>query len=189
VPSAPAQEHTAPAPGDDEVTPQHAIAETHGAEHSFRNALGIILGGTCENEEKDTFFTFGVEYERFIGRRFGVVLGVEYLTEVEAVVLVAPFVYRHGSGWRLLTGPGLELKTRRPHLERKHEGEHELAGDLADRLAGRKENLFLWRFGVAHNFEIGARYALAPSVAIDLVREDGHWVEAVVFAVSFGFDF
>ena len=162
--------------------------EAHGEEHA-RNALGIVLGGTYESEEEDTFFTIGVEYERLLNPKFAVLLGVEYITEVDALVAVLPFAYRHASGWRLLAGPGIELKTRRPHLEREHEGGHGIAEEIVDRLPGEEENLFLWRFGVGYNFEVGERYAIAPHVDLDFVREDGHWVEAVVFSVSIGFDF
>ena len=30
---------------------------------------------------------------------------------------------------------------------------------------------------------------MAPAVDFDFVREEGHWVEAVVFAVTLGFEF
>ncbi len=182
--SAGAQDHPPPA-----EQAAHEASEAHGEEHFHRNALGLVLGGTYESEEKDTFFTLGVEYERLFSPRFALVLGVEYISEVDAVVLVAPFVYRHGSGWRLLTGPGLELKTRRQEPEREHGGEPELAAVLEDSLTRKEENLFLWRFGVGYNFSIGEKYAIAPTVNLDFVREGGHWVEAVVFAVSVGFDF
>jgi hypothetical protein len=116
-------------------------------------------------------------------------VGAEYIAEVDAFLVVVPFVYRHASGWRLLTGPGLELKTRRPHREREHEGGAGIAEDIVDRLPGKEEKLFLWRFGAAYLFKVGERYVIAPHVDLDLVREDGHWVEAVVFSVSIGFDF
>ncbi len=186
-----AQEHAGPEPGAEEAHAAHDATEAHeahGEEHA-RNGLGIVLGGTYESEEKDTFFTIGAEYERLFSPKFAVALGVEYITEVDALVAVLPFVYRHGSGWRLLAGPGLELKTRRPHGESEHEGGAGIAEDIADGLPGKEENLFLWRFGAAYNFEVGERYSIAPHVDLDLVREDGHWVEAVVFSVSIGFDF
>ena len=186
-----AQEHAGPEPGAEEAHAAHDAAEAHDAhgEGHPKNALGIVLGGTYESEEKDTFFTIGAEYERLFSPKFAVVLGVEYITEVDAVVAVLPFVYRHASGWRLLTGPGLELKTRRPHREREHDGGAGIAEDIVDRLPGKEENLFLWRFDAAYIFKVGERYAIAPHVDLDLVREDGHWVEAVVFSVSIGFDF
>jgi hypothetical protein len=186
-----AQEHAGPEPGTEEAHAAHGPAEAHEAhaEGHPKNFLGIVLGGTYESEEEDTYFTMGGEYERLLSPRFALVLGVEYITEVDAWIAFVPFVYRHGSGWRLLTGPGIELKTRRPEPEREHGGELGIAGEIGERLPGKEENLFLWRFGVAYNFTLGERYAIAPAVDLDLVREDGHWVEALVFTVSFGFDF
>ena len=182
--SAGAQDHPPPA-----EQAAHEASEAPGEEHFHRNALGIVIGGTYESEEEDTFFTLGVEYERLFSPRFALVLGVEYISEVDAVVLVAPFVYRHGNGWRLSTGPGLELKTRRQEPEREHGGELDLAAVLEDSLTRKEENLFLWRFGIGYTFEIGERLELAPSVNLDLVRESGHWVQAVVFVVAIGFGF
>jgi hypothetical protein len=174
-----AQEHAAPH--------EPAAHAAHGKEHFHRNFLGILIGGTYESEEKDTFFTLGVEYERLFNPRFAVVLGVEYISEVDALVLVAPFVYRHGSGLRLFTGPGLELKARRHGADPEPHGEG--AAVPGDRLPSEEENLFLWRFGLGYNFGISERYTIAPAVDFDFVREDGHWVQAIVFAVTFGFDF
>jgi len=174
----------------------HGSPSGHG--HHYRNALGPVLGGTYESEEEKTFFTVGVEYERLFNERFAVLPAVEYITDVDALLFVVPFVYRHGSGLRLMTGPGLELKTRRPRLERLeeeighgegHEGAAGIAEDLEDRIPGEEENLFLWRFGVGYNFPISERVALVPIVSLDLVREEGHWVEALVFTVSLGYEF
>ena len=110
---------------------------------------------------------------------------------------MAPFVYRHGSGLRLLTGPGLELKTRRPLLEELEEevghaegpeGESGSLEETGNRVRGKEDNLFLWRFGVGYNLALTERLVLAPFVNFDLVREEGHWVEALVFTVTLGFD-
>lgn len=178
-----AQEH---AGADTDTAEAH---EGHGEEHP-KNALGLVLGGTYESEEEDTYFTIGVEYERLLSPRFAVFVGAEYITEVDAFLLVVPFAYRHPSGWRLLAGPGLELETRRPHAEREPpEGGPGVGEEIVDPLPGKKENLFLWRFGTGYNFEVGERYAIAPHVDLDFVREDGHWVWAFVFTVSVGFDF
>ena len=175
-----------PAGAQDQATPHEPAAhEAHGEEHFHRNALGVTIGGTYESEEKKTFFTLGVEYERLFNPRFAAILAVEYISEVDALVLVVPLVYRHASGFRLLAGPGLELKSRRNRDE--HEGES--AGSLEDRTSPGGENLFLWRFGVAYNQGVGERYTIAPAVDLDFVREDGHWVWAVVFAVTIGVDF
>jgi hypothetical protein len=121
-------------------------------------------------------------------------LGVENITDLDAWVGNVCFVYRHPSGLRLLTGPGIEFKTRRPEFEfpegeEPGHGEVELPGDIADRLPTEQENLFLWRFGVAYNIPLAGRWVALPAFDLDLVREGGHWVWAVVFAVSVGFDF
>ncbi len=102
-----------PAAAQDQAAPHEPAAhEAHGEEHFHRNALGITIGGTYESEEQDRFFTLGAEYERLFNPGFGAILAVEYINEVDAWVLVAPLVYRHRSGFRLLAGPGLELKPR-----------------------------------------------------------------------------
>lgn len=170
---------------DQAASHEPAAHEAHGEEHFHRNALGITIGGTYESEEQDRFFTLGAEYERLFNPGFGAILAVEYINEVDAWVLVAPLVYRHRSGFRLLAGPGLELKPRR----RGDEHEDGSAGSLEDGLPPTEENLFLWRFGVAYNQGVGERYTIAPAVDVDFVREDGHWVWAVVFAVTIGIDF
>jgi len=148
-------------------------------ELQHRNAFGLVVGGTYESEEEDTFFTIGVEYERVIKPRFAVLFEVEHISEIDAWVVAAPFVYRHRSGLRLLAGPGLEVKTRRrPSMQ--GEGGFE----------GRKEeNLFLMRFGALYNVQLGKSKTIAPTLNLDYVREDGHWVEALVLAVTFGFEF
>jgi hypothetical protein len=163
--------------------------EAHGEEPHYRNAVGILLGGTYESEEDDTFFTWGVEYERLLSRRFALLLGVEHINEIDAWVFVAPFVYRFESGGRLYAGPGLELKTRRPEREREPEHGPEVPDEIVDRLPTKQENLFLWRFAAGWTFETHERYAISPTASLDLVREGGHWVEAVVFNVTVGFDF
>jgi hypothetical protein len=147
------------------------------------------VGATYESEEEETYFTWGVEYERVFTPRFGMAFGVENITDIDAWVGNLCFVYRHDSGLRLLAGPGIEFKTRRPELELPEHIESELPGNITERLPGRQENLFLWRFGVAYNAPLAGRWVAVPAFDLDFVREDGHWVWAVVFAVSIGFDF
>ena len=93
-----------------------------------------------------------------------------------------------------MTGPGLELKARRPPREEVGHGESAegaagIAEALEDRVSGKEENLFLWRFGGGYNIALGERFTLFPAVNLDLVREEGHWVEALVFTVTLGFEF
>ena len=60
----------------------HGSESGHGLHH--RNFLGLVLGGTYESEEEDTFFTVGLEYERLFNERFAIVLGVEHISDVDA---------------------------------------------------------------------------------------------------------
>ena len=112
-----------------------------------------------------------------------------------AAIGVACLGLAAASGWaqehagRLFAGPGLEIKTRRPGEEGEPEGGHGIAQETVEPMPEKEDNLFLWRFGAAHVFPVGKRYAVAPHVELDLVREDGQWVEAVVFSLSIGFDF
>lgn len=174
-----AQEHP-PTPASTLEDPgTHAGSGAHEAhgEGYPNNGLAFVLGGTYESQEKRTLFTFGLEYERLMNPNLGVVLRAEYVTKVDAVLLVAPVVYRNASGLRLLTGPGLELIARRPHWE---------PGSAEPEQA---KNLFFWRFGGGYDFPISERHSIAPAVGLDFVREDGRWVWAVVLAVTIGVDF
>ena len=162
---------------------------------SISRAIAVRMPSSYSSRAKA--ITWGVEYERIFTPRFAIALGVEHINDVDAWVGNFSFIYRHPSGLRLLAGPGVEFKTRRPEFELPGdgEGEHpghiegELPGDIADRFPGRQENLFLWRFGVAYTVPFGERWALTPTVDLDFVREDGHWVWATVFSVAIGFDF
>ena len=187
-----AQEHTEATDGESHGEAHEAHAEGHPA-----NGLFGILGATYESEEENTYFTWGLEYERVFNPHLGVALGVENITDIDAWVGNLCLVYRHPSGLRLLAGPGIEFKTRRPEFELPEHGEGEqpghiegeLPGDIADRLPSERENLFLWRFGIAYNVPLAERWVAVPAFDLDFVREDGHWVWAAVFAVSIGFDF
>ena len=193
------QEHEPPESDTEEHQAAHDPTEEHdeagGHGLHYRNALGLVLGGTYESEEKDTFFTVGLEYERLFNEQFAILLGVEHITDVDAWLFVAPLAYRHDSGLRLFAGPGLELKTRRPHQEEEAghgesaEGEAGTTENTEGSGSGERENLFLMRFGAGYNFALGERFTLLPALNLDLVREEGHWVEALVFTVTLGFEF
>jgi hypothetical protein len=165
----------------------HEVAqESHETHHEHHNEIAVVLGGTYESEEEKTFFTWGLEYERLFSRRFGISAVGEHITDVDAVVVAAPFVYRPVPALKLMTGPGLELKPRRSGGEHGHE-ERSHAGEAEAEATG-DETLFLWRFGVGYGFHVGG-VVVTPAVDLDLVREHGRWVEAVVFDVSIGFGF
>jgi len=175
-----AQEHP-PTPASTVGEPgTHAGSGAHEAhgEGYAKNGLALVLGGTYESQESRTLFTFGFEYERLFHPRLAVVLRAEYVTKVDAFLLVAPVVYRHPSGLRLLTGPGLELIARRPQWE-----------EDVDLVPEEEKNLLFWRFGGGYDFPISERHSIAPAVGLDFVRQDGRWVWAVVATVTIGVDF
>ena len=118
----------------------------------------------------------------------------EYIDDVEAWVFVAPFVFRPGpkhphprSHFLLNFGPGLEHKSRRVRLV---EGAGAASGGHgAEPEVEQAENLFLFRTGIKYAVHVGDRYEIVPAIDLDLVREDGEWVEAWVFDVTFAFGF
>jgi hypothetical protein len=63
------------------VQAQEPGGETGPEEH--RNEIAAIVAGTRDLGEDKTFLTLGVEYERRIGSRFGVVAEVEYLFDAD----------------------------------------------------------------------------------------------------------
>jgi hypothetical protein len=98
----------------------------HGGERV--NEIAVVVGGTYVEEEAETFFTVGVEYERLFPNRLGVAGVAEYVPDIEALVLIAPMTYRPVGPLRLVTGPGVAIEPR-----------------------SRDEERFLWRFGVGYS--------------------------------------
>jgi hypothetical protein len=177
------------------VVPGVAAREGHAESHEPagvelpENAVGLVVGGTYESEEHETFFTVGVEYSRELSHRWSFNFVGEHIGEVDAWVFAAPFGYRPGSGhehpkshFLLSFGPGIEHKGRR--LRMIEDGPH--AGEMESE---QGENLFLFRAGVRYPVHFGTKYILVPGLDFDFVREDGEWVEAVVYDVTFAWNF
>jgi hypothetical protein len=141
--------------------------------------LGVVRlpsswGGTWERGEDEPSFTVGLEYERRFSRRWGLSLAVEYLADPDAWWVVAPLTWRPLGNLVLSPGPGFQNKAL-----------HEAAeGDGHTGETGGRETFFLARIGVGYDIELRERYLLVPRINVDFVRENGKWVEAVVFSVS-----
>ena len=166
-------------------------AETFAGHHvhaEYRNALALFLGGTLETAEDQTFGTIGLEYERLLAQRWAVQLVVEHVRDFDAWVFTAPVAFRLGGTLWAVAGPGLETEARRTGLEPEPHGEvHATDGDGHSEPHGESEGpFFLWRFGLVYGIHLGesGRFALVPSLSLDLVREHGEWVEAWVFGVG-----
>lgn len=169
---------------------EEAAHGEEGEEHSYKNAVALVAGMTYESSEEETYASIGGEYERIFTPRFAGVVAVEYVPEVEAWVMAFPLVYRFDGGLRLGTGPGVELKPRRRLIENLPHGEGGEGPGLVDEIVPQKtENFFLWRFGVGYTFEISKRFEISPWVNLDVIREEDHWVQALVVDVAIGFAF
>ncbi len=143
-----------------------AAEQTHATHedsaHHHLNMLEVFLGNTYEDSEHgdENGFTIGLVYER----RFSELLGIGGFYEYAAgdfdkwSIGVPLFIHPH-EGWRFALAPG---------LEHRH-GEDE----------------FLFRTGVAYEFELSERWVMIPELNVDFV--DGE--EAFVFGLSFGFGF
>jgi hypothetical protein len=151
--------------------PSHSSEAGEEVEHL--NELALVLAGTYEHESEKSYFTFGVEYERRIGRRFGIGVAGEYVTDVDAFILVGTFEFRPVPALKLFAGPGFESKPE--EAEEHHEP--------VSREPGRKTD-FLLRMGAGYSVELGGRYSLTPFVAFDLLA--GESGRAWVYGVSFG---
>jgi hypothetical protein len=169
--AAAAQEHAAGA--------HESAGEAHEGEEHHKNALGVFLGGT--HAEDETQGTIGLEYERHLAKRVGLILAFEYAGgDFREYILGAGVAVNPVGGLIFTVGAGLE---RRP-VEEEHGEEHgvEVASTEA---GGGKESLFIFRLGVTYEIELGERWYLAPQFNLDFV--DGETVE--VFGVSVGFSF
>jgi hypothetical protein len=162
---------------------EHAGHEGEGVDLP-KNAIGFLVGGTYESEEEETFFTIGLEYTRELSHRWSISAVAEHLDDIDAWVFVAPINYRPGSKhvhpkshFLFSFGPGLEHKGRRVTTHAGHTG------------VEQGEDLFLLRAGVRYPVHFGSKYMIVPAIDVDFVRENGEWVEAAVFDVTFAFAF
>jgi hypothetical protein len=147
-------------------------------EGEFPNEIAAIVAGTWEHQEDETFFTLGLEYERRLTPRVGIVGELEFLFDADRWIVAAPVVFRPARGVKLFAGPGFE---RAEAVAEEGEGE-----PLEE--SGR-ETRFLLRFGAGYAVEFRERYSVTPMLSIDFVRERSEWGRAVVFGATFGIAF
>ena len=125
--------------------------------------VGVFAGAATryqapEEEEEETGFSAGVEYEYRFHRCYGAGLLFEGVTSDHArdAILVVPFNWHPWEWLKLSAAPGVEFV------------EH-----------GSQE--FVVRLGAAYEFEMG-KWNLAPEVSLDFTRES----QTVVYGLSFG---
>jgi hypothetical protein len=140
--------------------PTHTTGPESGEHHP--NAVELFLGNTYERADDETAngFSVGVTYERRLSDLLGVGGFYEYAAgDFDKWSIGVPlFVHPYG-GWRLDLAPGLEHR----------DGEDE----------------FLFRAGVAYEFELSERWAVMPEFNVDFVNGE----QAFVFGLSCGFGF
>lgn len=170
------QEHT---------TGPQAAEEAHETEEHHMNALAVFVGGT--HAEDQTQGTLGVEYERHLASRVGLVLAFEYAGgDFREYILGAGVAVNVNpvGGLIFTVGAGLERQPVEEEHGEENGGDHEV--EVASNGAAEgKESLFVFRLGITYEIELGRRWFLSPQFNLDLV--DGETVE--VFGVSVGFGF
>ena len=122
------------------------------------NDVAIFLGGSHHKDENG--FSVGLDFEHRLSTIFGVGGLVEYTAgDFDSWVVAAPLFVHPYKGFRLILAPGFENK----------EG----------------DNNFLFRTGLAYQFEIGNKWSISPEYNADFVN--GETVH--VYGISFGLGF
>jgi len=141
---------------------EHTHATHENSAHHHLNMLEVFLGNTYEDSKHgdENGFTVGLVYER----RFSELLGIGGFYEYAAgdfdkwSIGIPLFIHPH-EGWRFALAPGLEHR--------------------------HSEDEFLFRTGVAYEFELSEQWVMIPEFNLDFV--DGE--EAFALGLSFGFGF
>jgi hypothetical protein len=135
-----------------------ASGNEHGDHEEFHpHRLELSLGNTHEHGEDG--FTVGLKYEYRLQELFGIGAFWEYAAgHFDKWNAALPIFIHPYRGLRFVLAPGLEHRD--------------------------DENEFLFRTGVAYEFEIG-RWSITPEFNVDFV--DGE--EAYVYGLSFGWGF
>jgi hypothetical protein len=154
----------------------------HAVHAHYKNGAALFLGGTRESAEEQTFLTVGFEYERLLADRWALQLVGEYVHDFDALVVIAPVGFRLAGTLWAMAGPGFETESRRSRRQSEPSDDQH----STDPHEEGKGPFFLWRFGFMYAIHLGesGRFALTPSLSLDLVREHGEWVEAWVFGVG-----
>ena len=135
--------------------------EPHWEEHPHH--ISLLVAGTDDDEE--TAFTLGVDYEYRVSEFLGLGAVLEYATEdidaTTALVVADLHIWR---GLAIQTGPGVER----------------IDGDDGN----SDETEAIYRIGALYELEVG-RYTVSPQIHYDFSSGE----DAVVFGLAFGFSF
>lgn len=130
----------------------------HEEGHEDSNDVGLFLGGSHHKDENG--FSVGLDYEHRLNAIFGAGGLVEYTAGDFDSWVIAPSLFIHPyKGFRLILAPGVETKESKSN--------------------------FLFRTGLAYQFEIGNKWSISPEYNVDFV----HGETVHVYGVSFGLGF
>lgn len=154
--------------------------EQHGdSEHdAHKNSLGIFLGVTDEPGH-DVEGTWGLEYTRIMGHRWGLGAVAEYAGgDLRNTTFIVFGVWIPWKNLEVFAGPGVEYHDGRSsgdsHLKSGGEGE-----------ADRDETYFVFRLGVAWHVHLSQRLGLVPGIYLDLVEGEKVWVYGLNLTYGF----
>ncbi len=138
------------------------------------NQLSIGVAGTRGGGEDA--LAIGIEYELRAHRLFGVGGVVEQVLDEDTVVVALPFFTWHATGgFRVRFGFGLQ----------RTEVEHAAPGDSEDDDDDNHESDSFFRIGVQYAIDVGDRFAILPTLDLDLKAGDNRAAFGVRVAYSF----
>ncbi len=130
----------------------------HEEGHENSDDVALFLGASHSADENG--FSVGLDYEHRLNSMLGVGGLVEYSAgNFDSWVVAAPLFVHPYEGFRLSFAPGFETK--------------------------ESSSNFLFRIGLAYQFEIGHKWLISPEYNIDFV----HHETVHVYGVSFGLGF
>jgi len=141
-----------------QALPEESVNTHHeeGLENS--NEMALFLGGSHHEDENG--FSVGLDYEHRLSPILGIGGLVEYSAgDFDSWVVAAPLFVHPYKGFRLVFAPGFEHK--------------ESTSD------------FLFRTGIAYQFEIGNRWSISPEYNVDFVHDETVHVYGVSFGIGF----
>ena len=133
------------------MSPAAGATGSAGERPEFRNVASILTAATLL--EGDFGATFGISYERRLGRWYGLGFFADYLTSSSRNVATGVSFYMHPTrALKVLVAPGVDFRRTGP-------------------------DLVLLRMGVGYDIPLDSRWALSPEVNIDF--EGGYRVYVV----------
>lgn len=147
-------------------------------EHHARNEILAFVGNTSKGVANS--LTFGLDYERRLGERFGTGVFLDWAANHHEREFIAgvPVVYRPGLGdLKLQVGAGAELEEEVASEARSGDADSE-GHDSSSHW------LFLVRLGVHYGLELGP-VALVPQVNWDITQANDALVIGLAAGVSF----